>query len=200
MKIPFNPSKPVATQYVNLSPVILVTTVNSRGIPNVAPKTQATPIGRKGEFFMFACTPEHNTYHNIKATKEFVVNFPTQEIIAEVGMAASVFDDKDKDKISLLGLTSIPSLKVRPPRISECSIHLECELMEIRDYSEYGLIVGKVVAASGNEEIVLQQGTTTDLVSQNLSKNPLLVYITPGQHLATIANCKKFPLPEKYKS
>ena len=86
------------------------------------------------------------------------------------------------------------------PRIAECLIHLECKLIEIKDHAEYGIIIGNVVAASGNEETVLMQSSATEMINENLSRNPLLVYITPGQHFSKITECKKFPLPKKYRS
>jgi flavin reductase (DIM6/NTAB) family NADH-FMN oxidoreductase RutF len=199
-KVPFNSSKSVLAQFINLSPITLVTTVSSKGKPDVAAKTQSLPIGREGNLFLFVCTPEHHTYHNVKTTKEFVVNYPSQELIEKIGLTASIFEDERIDKISHIGLTAIPSMKVKPPRIAECLIHLECKLIEIRDHAEYGIIVGDIVAASGNEEAVLMQGSATELINKNLSRNPLLAYITPGQHFSTIIECKKFPLPEKYKS
>jgi flavin reductase (DIM6/NTAB) family NADH-FMN oxidoreductase RutF len=199
-KVSFNPSKPVLAQFISLSPITLVTTVCSKGKPDVAAKTQSLPVGREGNLFLFVCTPEHHTYRNVKATKEFVVNYPSQEIIGKIGATASIFGDENMDKISRIGLTAIPSMKVKPPRIAECVIHLECKLVEIRDHAQYGIIIGHVVAASGNEETVLTQGSATELINKNLSKNPLLAYITPSQHFNTITECKKFPLPEKYKS
>jgi len=199
-KVSFNSSKSVLAQFISLSPITLITTVDSKGKPNVATKTQSLPVGREGNLFLFVCTPEHHTYHNVKATKEFVVNYPSQEIVGKIGLTASIFEDEDVDKISRIGLTAIPSMKVRPPRIAECSIHLECKLIEIRDHAEYGIIIGNVVAASGNEETVLMQGSATELVNKNLSGDPLLVYVTPGQHFSTITECKKLPLPKKYKS
>jgi len=199
-KVSFDPSKSVLAQFVHLSPVTLITTICSKGIPDVAAKTQSIPVGREGNFFLFVCTPEHRTYHNVKATKEFVVNYPPQEIIEKIGLTASIFEDENIDKISRIGLTAIPSLRVKPPRIAECSIHLECKLVEIRDHAQYGIIIGNVVAASGNEETVLMQGSATELVNRNLSRNPLLAYITPGHLFSTITEGKKFPLPKKYKS
>jgi len=199
-KVSFNSSKSFLAQFISLSPITLVTTVCSRGKPDVAAKTQSLPVGREGNIFLFVCTPEHHTYHNIKATKEFVVNYPPQEIIEKIGLTASDLEDENIDKISRIGLTAIPSMKVKPPRIAECSINLECRLIEIKDYGEYGVVIGNIVAASGNEETVLMQGSATELVNKNLSRKPLLVYITPGQHFSTITECKKFPLPKKYKS
>jgi len=199
-KVSFNSSKSVLAQFVSLSPITLVTTVCPKGTPDVAAKTQSLPVGREGNLFLFVCTPEHRTYHNVRATKEFVVNYPPQEIIEKIGLTASIFEDENIDKISRIGLTAIPSMKVKPPRIAECSVHLECKLVEIRDHAEYGIIIGNVVAASGNEKAVLMQGSATELVNRNLSRNPLLAYITPGQHFSTITECKKFPLPKKYKS
>ena len=196
-KVAFDPLRSVSSQYAHVSPVILVTTVNADGSLNVAPKTQNTPVGKEGRIFMFVCTPIHHTYQNIKRTGEFVVNYPTPELIEKVAAAASVFEDR-ADEIVGSGLTATSSVKVRPPRIKECQIHLECELVEIREYGPYGLVVGKVVAASGNEEVVLAADTNTVEFSRRLAQNPLLAYVYPN-HFTAVNECRRFVFPQKYK-
>jgi len=196
-KVAFDPSRSVSSQYAHVSPVILVTTVNADGSLNVAPKTQNMLVGKEGRIFMFVCTPNHHTYQNIERTGEFVVNYPTPELVENVAASASVFED-GADEVADSGLTATPSLKVKPPRIKECPVHLECELAEIREYGPYGFVVGKVVAASGNEEIVLAANMDTAEFSKRLAQNPLLAYVYPN-HFTSVNECRKFVYPKNYK-
>jgi flavin reductase (DIM6/NTAB) family NADH-FMN oxidoreductase RutF len=55
------------------------------------------------------------------------------------------------NEMEKVGLTPIPSLKVKPPRIKESPIHIECELygtMEVGDGSvgSATIVVGRIVA------------------------------------------------------
>lgn len=182
-------------QYLNLQPLILVTTLGHSGLPNVAPKTQSMHVGRHGEYFAFVCTPLHHTYQNAKAYGEFVVNYPSPELIDKVS-ATSEFAENE-DEVKLAGLTSVPSLVVKPPRIKECVLHLECRLVEVKDMDVASIIMGKIVSRSANREMFFKQGKAREIMKL-LSKHPLLAYIHPGFY-ATIGIAKKFPFPKNYK-
>jgi flavin reductase (DIM6/NTAB) family NADH-FMN oxidoreductase RutF len=90
-----------------------------------------------------------DTLVNIENEKDFVINHVTKEIFPKVydasdEMAASV------DEFDAVGLTAIPGIKVKSPRVKESPIHLECELynsMEVGDgnYGSATIIVGKVL-------------------------------------------------------
>jgi len=179
----------------SIKPIILVTTLGSNGLPNVAPKTQCTSIGRHEEYFAFVCTPRHHTYQNAKADGEFVVNYPGPELIERVS-AASQFAE-NVDEVVLSGLTSIPSLVVKPPRIKECRVHLECEVADVKDLDDGSIILGKVVSRSGDREISFKKGTAEENINL-LSTHPLLTYVYPN-HYASINTAEKFIFPKNYK-
>jgi flavin reductase (DIM6/NTAB) family NADH-FMN oxidoreductase RutF len=126
-------------RYFTVKPLILVTTLGPEGLPNVAPKTQNMDIGRREQYFAFVCVPQHHTYQNIKSTGEFVVNYPGPKLIKNVSEASKIAENVDE--ISLAGLTSIPFTIVKPPRIKECYLHLECKLEEIKDLDENASII-----------------------------------------------------------
>ena len=56
-------------RYFTVKPLILVTTLGLKGLPNVAPKTQNMDVGRHEQYFAFVCTPEHHTYQNAKMNR-----------------------------------------------------------------------------------------------------------------------------------
>ena len=92
-----------------------------------------------------------DTLANCRATGEFVVNMATWDLreamnLTSAGVPAEV------DEMALAGLTPAPSRLVRPPRVAESPIHLECRVHLIvdlpcddpRSYNAaiFGLVVG----------------------------------------------------------
>lgn len=139
-----------------VTPVVIVTTVNEEGIPNAAIKSWMMPIGGNPNLIIFACSLKHDTARNILETKEFVVNIPNNDI-AEQALKDIVAVPPGSDEIREAGLTPIPSVKVKPPRIAECIAHAECKFEELRKYDigEYGnLFVGRVVHLSVNSDLI----------------------------------------------
>jgi flavin reductase (DIM6/NTAB) family NADH-FMN oxidoreductase RutF len=179
-----------------VKPLILVTTLGPKGLPNVAPKTQNMDVGRHEQYFAFVCTPRHHTYQNLKANQEFVVNYPGPELIERVSATAQLAEDCDE--IALAGLTGTPSLVVKPPRIKECYLHLECRLVEIKDLEDSSLILGRVVARSADKEVSFKRGKSKENMGL-LSKRPLLAYIYPD-HYTKINVAEEFIFPKNYKA
>jgi flavin reductase (DIM6/NTAB) family NADH-FMN oxidoreductase RutF len=182
-------------RYFTVKPLILVTTLGPTGLPNVAPKTQNMDIGRREQYFAFVCTPQHHTYQNAKANKEFVVNYPGPKLIEKVSAAAQLAEDSDET--ALAGLTSIPSLVVKPPRIKECYLHLECRLLEIKDLEDSSLVLGRIVARSADKEVSFERGKSKENI-RLLSEHPLLAYVYPD-HYAEIGVAEEFVFPKNYK-
>jgi flavin reductase (DIM6/NTAB) family NADH-FMN oxidoreductase RutF len=63
--------------------------------------------------------------------------------------------DPEIDELAQAGLTPVASSRVKPPRIAESPVALECELMQIVDIGESGLVVGRVLAMHVHDEFVL---------------------------------------------
>lgn len=144
-------------------PVILVTTIDRAGSVNCAPKNWCMTAGSHG--FAFVCSTDHDTYMNIQTQGEFVVNVPGVELVDRLHMLARKKTPSWENEIGRAGLTEIASSVVKPPRVKECRMHLECHaelLHEVDSARELGsheqgtdvLIFGKIVAISGDAEIV----------------------------------------------
>jgi flavin reductase (DIM6/NTAB) family NADH-FMN oxidoreductase RutF len=91
---------------------------------------------------------------NILETGQFVVNL-VAEWNAEAMNITGIEFDPQVDELAQAGLTPIPSTYVKPPRIAESPVALECELMQIVDMGESGLVLGRVVAMHVHDEFVL---------------------------------------------
>ena len=92
--------------------------------------------------------PRKDTLRNISATREFVVNIVSEEIAQQMNITSGDFA-ADVDEFEAAGLTPIPSDLVKPPRVAESHVHMECKLyltLEISDLPGGGnLVIGEVV-------------------------------------------------------
>lgn len=134
--------------FMIVRPIVVITTISKEGVPNAALKTNFMNVSVL-ERVAFGCYPGHDTHRNIIETGEFVVNIPPEEIVERI-MVTAVDFPHNVNEIEKAGLTTIPSEKVKPPRIKECKLHLECKLKWRKD----NIIVGEVVAASADEDLI----------------------------------------------
>ena len=133
-------------------PIAFVSTIGPDGVFNLAPFSLVTPlcmspitlglsIGRRQG-------RKKDTLLNIEATGEFVVNTVT-EALAESMNQASADYPPHVDEFSETGLTPLPCERVRPPRVGESPISLECRLKHILGFGKAprlnSFVIGEVV-------------------------------------------------------
>ena len=63
--------------------------------------------------------------------------------------------DYGVNELEQAGLTPVPSLRVKPPRIGESPVAMECELLQIVELGDTSLILGRVVAMHIHDDAVL---------------------------------------------
>ncbi|HLJ23499.1 MAG TPA: flavin reductase family protein [Candidatus Acidoferrales bacterium] len=95
-----------------------------------------------------------DTRVNIRETGQFVVNLVSEENAAQMNITAIEFD-YGIDELQQAGLTPLPSARVKPPRIAESPVSMECELLQIVEVGENGIVLGRVVAMHVRDEMVL---------------------------------------------
>jgi flavin reductase (DIM6/NTAB) family NADH-FMN oxidoreductase RutF len=91
---------------------------------------------------------------NIRETGQFVVNLVSEENAEQMNITAIEFDPS-VNELEQAGLTPAPSVRVKPPRIAESPVAMECELMQIVELGETGLVLGRVVAMHVRDDVVL---------------------------------------------
>ena len=117
-------------------PIAFVSTLAPDGTPNLAPFSFFTAISSDPPAICFA--PGHracddarkDTFNNIQATGEFVVNVVTESILVQANATATEFPP-EIDEFRESGLTPAPSRVVKPPRVLESPINMECRLHQI---------------------------------------------------------------------
>jgi flavin reductase (DIM6/NTAB) family NADH-FMN oxidoreductase RutF len=95
-----------------------------------------------------------DTRANILETGQFVVNLVSEKNAEQMNITAIEFDPS-VNELEQAGLTTLPSVRVKPPRIAESPVAMECELMQIVDWGESGLVLGRVLAMHIHDEMVL---------------------------------------------
>ena len=98
-----------------------------------------------------------DTGGNIRRTGQFVVNLVSYELAEQMNVTAIDFP-KQVDELKEAGLTTAPSLHVKPPRIAEAPVAMECERLVIVDVGiDRAVVMGKVVAMYVRDDCVLNK-------------------------------------------
>ena len=95
-----------------------------------------------------------DTRVNILETGQFVVNLVSEKNAEQMNITSIEFES-DVNELEQAGLTPLPSVRVKPPRIAESPVAMECELMQIVELGESGLVLGRVLAMHIQDEMVL---------------------------------------------
>ncbi len=145
-------------------PIAFVSTVDATGIRNLAPFSYFTGCSTNPPVVCFCSAvrpgaqPQKDTLLNIEATGEFVVNIVSEEFAAQMN-ACSTEASPEVDEFLLSGLTPLPSDLIRPARVAESKIHLECRLREIVRVSQKpgggNLVLGDVLRFHVREDLLL---------------------------------------------
>ncbi len=134
-------------------PIAWVSTVSPEGKTNLAPFSFFTGITANPMSVCFAPVNnrdgvEKDTLINARATKQFVVNIANEDN-AEKMNATSANYPYGVSEFEKCGLTALASVKVKPPRVKESPVSMECEVLQIVTLSQGPLgghlVIGKVV-------------------------------------------------------
>jgi flavin reductase (DIM6/NTAB) family NADH-FMN oxidoreductase RutF len=133
-------------------PIAWVTTVNAEGRVNLAPFSFFNAFGGSPPLVIFAPNRKRDgskkdTLRNVEANGEFVINLAVEDLAEAMNLSSKELPP-DESEIELTGLTTTPSIQVKPPRIAASPVHLECVVQQILTIGEgvtsANLVMGKV--------------------------------------------------------
>lgn len=146
-------------------PIAWVSSQNEAGVLNLAPFSffnafSADPpiigigIGMKRRTEPDGSTKfvHKDTLSNILATKEFVVNVVSRSLAEKMNQSSGEYPESvsEFDKV---GLTAAPSQMIKPPRVVESKISMECRLYQHIDLGKSGLVLGQIVCFHVADEV-----------------------------------------------
>ena len=117
-------------------PIAFVSTCSKDGKPNLAPFSYFNAVCTDPPTVLFCPNvrgtdgEKKDTLINIEQTGEYVVNIVNEDITEKMNQTAADYP-YGVDEFEKSGLTPAPSLVVKPPRVEESPINLECKLQQI---------------------------------------------------------------------
>ncbi|MEA3202989.1 MAG: hypothetical protein QOI63_655 [Thermoplasmata archaeon] len=153
------------TSAVAPRPIAWVTTVDAAGLVNAAPFSWFNAVCADPPMVMVSirARPDgslKDTARNIRGSGEFVVN------VAPAGLAQAMVQTSaeyppEVSEVQEVGLRTVPSLRVAPPRLAASPVHLECRLRQLiplgrRD--DQSLVLGEVVHLAADDAVLDADG------------------------------------------
>ncbi|GAA4441111.1 flavin reductase family protein [Ravibacter arvi] len=144
-------------------PIALVSTIDNESRVNLSPFSFFNYMGIDPPILAFAPnrrsgdSSEKDTILNLKEIPEAVVNLVDADMVQQVSLASSVYD-RGVNEFQKAGFTALPASLVRPPRVAESLIQLECRTLEIIEKGTMSLVVAEVVMAHFSEKILDSKG------------------------------------------
>ena len=144
-------------------PIAFVSTVSADGVLNLAPFSFFTAISANPPVICFSPMirssdgQKKDTLRNIEATGEFVVNVVSEEFAAQMNVCSQEFPP-EVDEFAVSGLTPLASEAVKPPRVAESHIQMECRLVQVVHVSPKPLggsiVLGEVLRFHVDDAII----------------------------------------------
>ena len=142
-------------------PIAWVSTISPEGVTNLAPFSFFTGITANPMSVCFAPVNDRHgrrkdTLLNVEATKQFVVSIATEDNAEKMNKTSAAYPH-GVSEFAEAGVTPVPSLKVRPPRVKETPVSMECELLHIVKLGDGplggNLVIGKVVHFHADDSV-----------------------------------------------
>jgi flavin reductase (DIM6/NTAB) family NADH-FMN oxidoreductase RutF len=179
-------STPVPTVYqylvgiVTPRPIAWVTTVSPSGVVNLAPFSFFNAFGANPPIVVFSptlrrdgtkkdtllnlerfaqrgCKTDETGREPSEQRGEFVIHAAVERLAEKVNLTSKEIPH-DESEVSLAGLTTVPSLKVKPPRIAESPAAMECVVRQIVPCGTgpiaANLVIGEVVMLHVADEVL----------------------------------------------
>src|SRR5690606_2720587 len=117
-------------------PICFASTIDEKGNPNLRPFSFFNVFGSNPTTLIFspARRVRNNTIkhslQNAIATKEVVINVVNYDMVQQMNLASCEYE-KGVNEFEKAGFTAIPSEKVKPFRVKESPVQLECKVRDI---------------------------------------------------------------------
>jgi flavin reductase (DIM6/NTAB) family NADH-FMN oxidoreductase RutF len=152
-------------------PIAFASTIDAAGRVNLSPFSF---------FNMFSSTPpivifsparrvrDNTTKHtldNVLEVPELTINIVDADIVEQVSLASCEYP-AGVDEFVMAGFTPLPSELVKPPRVAESKVQMECRVLEVKPLGLEGgagnLVICEVLRMHVADEILNAEGTMID--------------------------------------
>jgi flavin reductase (DIM6/NTAB) family NADH-FMN oxidoreductase RutF len=151
---------------VSPRPIAWVTTVDDDGQVNLAPFSFFNAFGANPPVVVFSPVlrrdgSKKDTLQNLNAVNEFVLNAAVEDLAEKMNATASELPP-GQSEADHAGLTLVPSTMVRPPRVAESPVHMECRVHQIMSIGDgpiaANLVIGEVLLIHIADHVLDERG------------------------------------------
>ena len=142
-------------------PIGWISTINAEDEVNLAPYSFFNAISADPHYVMFSSDGMKDSWRNVETTGEFVCSMATYDLREQMNKTSTPLAHGE-DEFAHAGLTPVPSRNVRPPRVGESPVALECRHYqtvqlpsESADEGRYGVIIGEVVGVYIDDAVLV---------------------------------------------
>lgn len=148
-------------------PIAFASTISADGVPNLAPYSFFNAFSSNPPILIFssnrrvANNTTKDTLKNVEDTGEVVINVVPYAIVRQMALC-SVEYDAEVNEFVKAGFTPLPSEQVRPFRVAESPVQMECKVEQILPLGEKGgagnLIICRIVLMHIDERVLTESG------------------------------------------
>ncbi len=160
-------------------PIAFASTIDEEGRPNLSPFSffnffsSNPPVGIFSPARRGRDNTTKDTYENVKTVPEVVINIVTYDIVHQMNLASSEYET-GVNEFEKGGFTMLDSEVIRPYRVKESPVQLECKVNDVVELGDQGaagnLVISEVVRMHIDEAILDGNGkidqTKIDLVGR----------------------------------
>ena len=143
-------------------PIAFVSSMSADGYVNLAPYSFFNAVSYDPPTIVFSSSrhvgnKQKDTLANIEETGEFVINIVSDEIAEAMNITAAEYP-AEADEFQIAGLTQAPSQIVRPPRVAESPVNMECKLEQVVPIGSgdhaHGLVIGTILLMHVRDDVI----------------------------------------------
>ena len=160
-------------------PIAFASTVDADGNDNLAPFSFFNVFSANPPILIFSparsgrTNQTKDTYNNVKSVPEVVINLVNYSIVHQMSLASSPYEPGVSEFVKA-GFTPLDSETIKPKRVKESPVQLECKVNDIVELGNEGgagnLIICEVLCMHIDDAILADDGTIDqhkiDLVSR----------------------------------
>lgn len=144
-------------------PIAFTSTVDKEGNINLSPFSFFNCFGANPPLLIFSParsgrknTTKH-TYENVLEVPEVVINIVTHSMVQQASLASAEYP-KGVNEFKKAGFTEVPSVMVKPPRVGESPVSMECKVIQVIQTGNMGaagnLVICQVLLMHINEKVL----------------------------------------------
>ncbi|KAF8532529.1 hypothetical protein JB92DRAFT_2687646 [Gautieria morchelliformis] len=172
-------------------PIAFVSTLSETNVPNLAPFSWFNMVSPNPPTVLISCvnspTRPRDSTVNIKATKEFTVNIISEPFMQHANFT-SVDAPEGQSEWGGSGLRMAPSVSIKPARVRESAVSMECELSHVVELSPPGsttvtqtVMMGLVKRIHVRNDVMTEKGNVDPALLRAVSRMGDISYARVGE-------------------